>query len=118
MTDVELIAEYRNGSQDAFTRLVQRHVNWVYSAARRRVGDAHLAEDVTQSVFLAVACKPPRGWGSRSLSPWLFGILLRICNTSMRRAASQRRLETEAAKIRAVAMENAKPAEWDDIAPE
>ena len=58
MDDLELLREYvERNSESAFTRLVERHLNLVHSAARRQVGDAQLAEEVTQTVFLVLARK-------------------------------------------------------------
>src|SRR5947208_2459809 len=58
MTDGELLREFaEKGSQGAFGEIVRRHVDWVYSCARRQVGDAHLAEDVVQAVFVLLAGK-------------------------------------------------------------
>jgi RNA polymerase sigma factor (sigma-70 family) len=73
-TDAELLRRYaEDRSEAAFTELVQRHLGLVYSCALRRVGhDAHLAEDVTQQVFCALARKAPALLHRPSLSGWLY----------------------------------------------
>jgi len=58
MTDSQqLLADYRqHGSDTAFRELVNRFLGLVYSTALRLVGgDAHRAEDVTQTVFVDLA---------------------------------------------------------------
>ncbi len=50
--DKELVRQYvAQGSDAAFRALVGRHVDLVYGAALRQVGDAGIAEEVTQNVF-------------------------------------------------------------------
>src|SRR5947209_7648971 len=72
MNDQELLHDYaEKGSEAAFAALVRRHIDLVYSAALRMVVDPHLAEDVTQAVFLAVAKAAQKLEHRLVLSGWL-----------------------------------------------
>ena len=82
-TDAELLRRFsREGSQAAFTELVRRHLNLVYSVALRRLGgDAHRAADVVQSVFVDLARKAENVSSHPMITGWLY--------TSTRHAADQ-----------------------------
>ena len=58
MNDLELLAEYtRNRSDEAFAAIVERYIRLVHSACWRQMGDAQLAEDATQMVFVLLSRK-------------------------------------------------------------
>lgn len=58
MNDIQLLRQYAGrASEDAFTLLVNRYVNLVFSAALRQSGDSRDAEENTQAVFLILARK-------------------------------------------------------------
>lgn len=73
-TDSELLLHYvRKKSEVAFAELVQRHVAMVYSAALRQLGgDTHLAADVSQEVFTALARKAHQLSTRASIAGWLY----------------------------------------------
>lgn len=52
--DSDLIAMYKNGSEDAFALLVEKHKNKLYTAIYMIVKDQCAAEDILQETFIKV----------------------------------------------------------------
>lgn len=73
LDDLTLLREYAlRDSEAAFAELVSRRVGFVYSAALRQVRDPHLAEEITQAVFIILAQKAGRISHKTILAGWLF----------------------------------------------
>lgn len=73
-SDAELVVRTLEGSADAFRRLVERYQRPVLSVIARMVGDASLAEDLAQEVFIKAYRKLATFDHQRKLSSWLFKI--------------------------------------------
>ncbi len=70
MSDTELWQAWRErGDAEAFTTLVERHLDMVYATARRILRNSHDAEDVAQDCFVTLLKGRVRVRGS--LGPWL-----------------------------------------------
>ncbi|HTI98963.1 MAG TPA: sigma-70 family RNA polymerase sigma factor [Dongiaceae bacterium] len=94
--DSTLLREFAEQRSDAaFTELVSRHVNLVYSVAMRHTGNPHHAEEITQAVFVILARKVDRLLDARVLSSWLFQTTRLTANNFMRSEARRARREQE-----------------------
>lgn len=99
MTDSELLRQYVQGSQSAFTRLVQRHIDLVHSAALRQLRDPHLAEDVSQRVFLILSRKAAKLQGQTVLAAWLYNATRYACLDALKQRSRRQRHERKAAEM-------------------
>lgn len=106
MTDNQkLLAEYaKNGSESAFRDLVIRYIDFVHSTALRLVGDDHhLAEDVTQTVFLHLARNAHRLIGTQlMLGGWLHRDACNVAAKVMRGQRRRQDRERQAAEMSAL----------------
>lgn len=117
--DAELLRRYAaDRAEDAFAELVRRHLTLVYSAALRTVGgDAHLAEDVTQLVFTALARKAPALAGRRGLAGWLH-TSTRFAAAKLVRAEQRRRVREQKAQTMQEILHDSGPhPDWERIRP-
>ncbi|MBI5383608.1 MAG: sigma-70 family RNA polymerase sigma factor [Verrucomicrobia bacterium] len=116
-TDSQLLRAYAEGrSEPAFAELVRRRVDFVYSAALRMVCDSHLAEDVTQGVFVALAKNVNQLTNRPVLSGWLHRTAQNIAAQTVRTDVRRRAREQEAAAMNDLLA--AEPdAPWEHIAP-
>jgi RNA polymerase sigma factor (sigma-70 family) len=114
--DMALVREYaQSNSEQAFATLVSRHVNLVYSVALRQVRDPHLAEEITQSVFIILAGKAKSLSPKTILSGWL-------CRTARYVSANtlsiqrRRQFREQEAHMESI-LNEPEPGVWNQIAP-
>jgi RNA polymerase sigma factor (sigma-70 family) len=101
MVESMLLAEYaRDRSPQAFGRLVEQYIDLVYAAARRQLMDAHLAEDVTQAVFILLAKKAKEIPTDRPLSAWLLTTTRYVVANMRREVANRQKHERKASAMK------------------
>jgi len=100
MDDAQLLQQYvETGSPDAFGQLTNRHINFVYGAALRIVRDRHVAEEVTQAVFIVLARKAATLRHEAVLSSWLLSTTRYAALGQMKINARRKRHERRAAEM-------------------
>jgi RNA polymerase sigma factor (sigma-70 family) len=114
MSDSDLLQCYvHEGSQAAFAELVARHLDLVYSVARRHVPSA-AAEDVAQSVFVELAHHGRNIKPGTPLVAWLHVVARRAALNASRNEIRRRAREHAAAEIAAM---KPSPTDWKSVEP-
>lgn len=114
--DATLLRCYaEEGSEAAFTELVERHVDLVYGAALRRTGDPHRAADVAQQVFTTLARKARQLSHHAVLAAWLHTATR---NTALNLMISEQRRQVRESEALALnAATGGSDPDWDRLRP-
>jgi len=116
--DMTLLREYAESrSEAAFTALVERHINFVYSAALRQVRNPQLAQEVTQVVFIILARKAAKLSPKSILSGWLFRTVRFTASAQIKAAIRRQRREQEAHMETLMTQEPSPEETWRKMSP-
>ena len=117
-SDQELLREYvTTAAEDAFARLVERHLALVYSAAWRQTGNSAIAQDVTQAVFVVLARKAATLRRETVLAGWLLRAVRYAALDACKLEARRQTREQEAMRLQEVDSADETAIEWEQLAP-
>lgn len=83
--DVELVHNILSGDDTAFNTLVEKYQKNVHAMAWQRIGDFHIAEEITQDVFLQAYNKLSTLKDPDKFVRWLYVIAKRRCTRWLQR---------------------------------
>ena len=83
--DVELIQRVLSGDENSFSILVKRYQKGVHALAWRKIGDFHIAEEITQDAFLQAHKKLASLKNPSQFPGWLYVIADRLCRSWFRK---------------------------------
>lgn len=115
--DTELARECRQGSREAFNRLVYKYQDRIYSIALRMMQNTEEAKDIAQDVFFSVYKSIKRFRGDSKLATWLYRIAVNACINKLKsksRKQTQPIEETSPAKMGEAGQEGTTSSEISD----
>jgi len=117
--DADLLCKYAGDrSETAFAELVRRHVDFVYSAALRQVGnDHHRAQDVTQMVFINLARKASALVRHPVLPAWLYRAVYLEAASTRRRDWRRQKYERVAGAEAGITGSDGNVLDWERVWP-
>ena len=88
VSDSQLISQYKNGSEESFAELVNRHKNKIYTTVYLIVKDQFLAEDLLQETYVKVVntIKSGRYNEEGKFLPWVTRIAHNLAIDHFRKA--------------------------------
>ena len=115
MDDRTLLQEYRKtGSEEAFTELVNRYHDMVYSVCMRHIHDPGLARDAAQAVFLALS-KNAGNIRKNAVPAWLMKAAKNAAINIIKMEVRRKKHEKEAGHMRQG--RSFLNPEWAQVAP-
>ncbi|MED5371075.1 MAG: sigma-70 family RNA polymerase sigma factor [Myxococcota bacterium] len=79
-TDAELVQRFKEGDRNAYSELVRRYQNRVFTLCLRYLrGDREVAEEVAQDVFMALFKALGEFRGDAKLSTWIYRVTINHC---------------------------------------
>ena len=82
--DVELIQSILSGDEAAFSILVRKYQKSIHALAWRKIGDFHIAEEITQDTFLQAHKKLASLKNPNQFAGWVYVIADRLCKAWFR----------------------------------
>ena len=113
--DIALLTQYAGGDESAFTLLVERYINLVYSTALRQVCNPSHAEEITQAVFIVLTKKAKSISPKTILSGWLYQTA-RLAASNYLRSEIRRQHREQEAYMQST-LTGSDTASWEHIAP-
>ena len=83
--DVQLIQRILDGDDTAFSVLVKKYQRSVHALAWRKIGDFHIAEEITQDTFLKAYQRLSTLKEPQSFASWLYVITANHCKAWLRK---------------------------------
>lgn len=99
--DAELIQQVLHGKQEAFSLLVEKYQKGIHAVVWRKIGDFHIAQEITQDTFLRAYQKLGTLKNHKMFSGWLYVIASRLCtNWFQKNRITEQSLEvTDASEV-------------------
>ena len=77
--DADLIQRTLEGDQQAFTALVEKYQKQIHALAWQKIGDFHIAQEITQDAFLTAYQKLATLTHHTQFSGWIYSITSNKC---------------------------------------
>ena len=78
-SDAQLIQRILQGDQEAFSPLIKKYQKGVHALAWRKIGDFHIAQEITQDTFLKAYQKLRTLKDPKAFAGWLYVIVANLC---------------------------------------
>ncbi len=95
MGEKELIRLAQEGSQDAFSVLVQNHKNRVFGLAMSLTGNREAADDLTQEAFIKAYLALPKFRFQAEFATWLYRIAVNQVKDYLRKMGRRREVSLD-----------------------